>query len=88
MNVSLTAELERWVQARVDDGLYQSASEVVREALRLLVERDRLQAARVEELRRELQLGLAGLDGDAAVAVDDALFERIRREGRGRLSRA
>lgn len=88
MNVSLTAELERWVQARVDDGLYQSASEVVREALRLLVERDRLQAARVEELRRELQLGLAGLDGGAAVAVDDALFERIRREGRGRLSRA
>ena len=36
MNVSLTPELERFVQGRVESGLYNNASEVVREGLRLL----------------------------------------------------
>ena len=37
MNVSLTPELERYIRGKVDSGLYSNASEVVREALRLLV---------------------------------------------------
>ena len=36
MNVTLTPEIENWVQKKVESGLYQSASEVMREALRLL----------------------------------------------------
>ena len=36
MNVSLTPELEKWVQSKVETGLYGSSSEVVRDALRLL----------------------------------------------------
>jgi len=40
MNVSLTPELENFVSAKVDSGRYNSASEVVREALRLLEEHD------------------------------------------------
>ena len=36
MNVSLTKELEAWIQDRIESGLYRSGSEVVREALRLL----------------------------------------------------
>ena len=40
MNVSLTPELEKLVKDRVRGGLYQTASEVVREALRLLKQRD------------------------------------------------
>jgi antitoxin ParD1/3/4 len=46
MNVSLTPDLERFVREKVDSGLYNSASEVVREALRLLVARDEEEAAR------------------------------------------
>lgn len=46
MNVSLTPELERFVRAKVDSGLYNSASEVVREALRLLVARAEEETAR------------------------------------------
>ena len=42
MNISLSPELERFVHRKVATGLYASASEVVREALRLLQERDRL----------------------------------------------
>jgi antitoxin ParD1/3/4 len=40
MNVSLTPELEELVNEKVRSGLYQTASEVVREALRLLKQRD------------------------------------------------
>lgn len=46
MNVSLTPELERFVQEKVHSGRYTSASEVVREALRLLEEHEKVRAAR------------------------------------------
>jgi antitoxin ParD1/3/4 len=53
MNVSLTRELEELVNEKVRSGLYQTASEVVREALRLLKQRD-------DEARRaDQQAGLA-----------------------------
>lgn len=57
-NVSLTPQLDEYVRAKVESGLYASASEVVREALRLLQEQDRLQAIKVEELRKEIRRGL------------------------------
>ena len=49
MNVSLTPQLEELVKRKVESGLYGSASEVMREALRLLDEHDRLRQMRVEE---------------------------------------
>ena len=45
MNVSLTPELEQLVNEKVKSGFYQTASEVVREALRLLSERDSMVAS-------------------------------------------
>ncbi len=51
MNVRLTDELERLVQNKVQSGRCNSASEVVREALRLLEGRDELRALRKEERR-------------------------------------
>jgi antitoxin ParD1/3/4 len=59
MNVNLTPQLEALVRAKVNSGLYTSASEVVREALRLLEEHDRLRALKAEALQREIQRGLA-----------------------------
>ncbi len=58
MNVSLTPELEKWVQAKVESGMYTSASEVTREGLRLLKEQDALKEIRLAELRREIHLGI------------------------------
>jgi antitoxin ParD1/3/4 len=58
MNVNLTPQLEELVRSKVSSGLYTSASEVVREALRLLEEQDRLRQLKVEELRREIRRGL------------------------------
>ena len=54
MNVSLTPQLEDFVKDKVKSGRYSSASEVVREALRMLEERDR----RLVELRKEIAIGL------------------------------
>ena len=53
MNVNLTPQLEEMVRSKVASGLYTSASEVVREALRLMDEQDRLRAARIEQLRED-----------------------------------
>jgi len=59
MNVSLTPDLEELVQKKVQSGRYSSASEVVREALRLLAERDELRQAELEALRASVEQGLA-----------------------------
>lgn len=57
MNISLTPQLEELVKKKVDSGLYGSASEVMREALRLLDERDRLHAVGLEKVRAEIKKG-------------------------------
>jgi antitoxin ParD1/3/4 len=70
MNVNLTTELTELVQLKVRSGRYNSASEVVREALRLLAERDELVELRKQELRKKIAQGLGalrrgeGIDGD------------------------
>ncbi|MCZ2291875.1 MAG: type II toxin-antitoxin system ParD family antitoxin [Burkholderiales bacterium] len=58
MNVNLTPQLEAMVRAKVSSGLYTSASEVVREALRLMEEQDRMRQIKLDELRREVRKGL------------------------------
>jgi len=58
MNINLTPQLERLVRGKVSSGRYTSASEVVREALRLMEEQDRLRAMKLEQLRRDIRAGL------------------------------
>ncbi|MHC5825148.1 MAG: type II toxin-antitoxin system ParD family antitoxin [Nostoc sp.] len=58
MNVSLTLELQKWVQSQGESGMYTSATEVIREGLRLLKEQDTLKEIRLAELRREIQQGI------------------------------
>ena len=67
MNVSLTPELEEFVSTKVNTGRYNSASEVVREALRLLEENDRVRAQQLKEFNQELGNRLAALDGGEKV---------------------
>jgi antitoxin ParD1/3/4 len=62
MNVSLTPELDRFVVGKVESGRYSSASEVVREALRLLEEHDRARNAQISAFDHELGARLASLD--------------------------
>jgi antitoxin ParD1/3/4 len=62
INVSLTPQLEEMVRQKVAGGLYTSASEVVREALRLMEAQDRLQAVKLEQLRQDIQDGIESGD--------------------------
>lgn len=62
MNVSLTPELEQFVHAKVQSGRYLSASEVVREALRLLEERDHLREIQLQTLREKIAIGIEQSD--------------------------
>ena len=86
MNVSLTPELEQYVSGKVESGLYHSASEVVRDGLRLLKEKEELHRARVEELRREVQVGIDQADQGRSKPLTDDLVEGIKARGRGRLA--
>jgi antitoxin ParD1/3/4 len=58
MNIILTPEDETLIDEKIKSGLYQSPSEIVREALQLLKERDRIREFRCEELRKEIQKGI------------------------------
>ena len=58
MNVNLTPQLEELVRAKVATGMYNSASEVVRDALRLMAQHDQAQSIKLEQLHQEIQLGL------------------------------
>ncbi len=75
MNVSLTPELEQFVNFKVKSGLYNSASEVVREGLRLLQQRDELSELKLEALRTEIQKGVddleAGRFSDGRLAMQE-----------------
>jgi antitoxin ParD1/3/4 len=91
MNVSLTPQLEALVQGKVASGLYNSASEVVREALRLLEESDRVRASRLAELRGDVAVGIDQLERGQSTRHDDAslhaLADDIKAKGRKRLAK-
>ncbi len=82
LNVSLTPHLEEFIHQTVSSGRFQSASELVRTALRLLEEREQERLARLQWLRGEIQ---KGLDSGPATPLD---MEEIKRLGRKRMQAA
>jgi antitoxin ParD1/3/4 len=58
ININLTPHLEDIVRHKVTSGLYASASEVIREALRLMEEHDHARAIKLEQLRQDIRDGL------------------------------
>ncbi|MBE9006665.1 type II toxin-antitoxin system ParD family antitoxin [Fortiea sp. LEGE XX443] len=84
MNVSLTPELEKWVQSKVESGMYTSASEVIREGLRLLKEQDALKEIRLAELRREIQQGIDS--GESTPLNMDEIIAKAKQQRQGKES--
>ena len=83
MNVSLTPELDNFVAGKVESGRYNSASEVVREALRLLEEHDRARSAQLAAFNQELGARLASLDRGESVDPNEAR-KRLEQKSRER----
>jgi antitoxin ParD1/3/4 len=83
MNVSLTPELEKFVSDKVEAGRYNSASVVVREALRMLEEHDQNRAMRLGEFNQELGRRLGSLDSGRNVKPAEAR-DRLKRKSEQR----
>ncbi len=89
MNVNLTPELEQLVSQKVSSGLYNSASEVVREALRMMQQRDELRRIQQDELRKEVQKGIDALRAGKFTEYETAedLVNDIEKIGKKRLAK-
>ncbi|MBX3291699.1 MAG: type II toxin-antitoxin system ParD family antitoxin [Acidobacteria bacterium] len=88
MNVSLTPEIEALIESKVKSGMYNSASEVVREGIRLLQQRDEMREAKLNALRAEIQKGIDDLeagryrDGHEVMAeIRERLLQRKQQNG-------
>jgi antitoxin ParD1/3/4 len=81
MNISLTQQLEELVQRKVTTGRYNSASEVIREALRLLEERDQIKDLQLQALRKEISKGIRQADKGDLVSGEQA-FEKLRKRNK------
>jgi antitoxin ParD1/3/4 len=81
MHVSLTPKLEELIREKVESGLYNNASEVVREALRLMQEHDEVRRLKLERLREELAKGEADLAAGRITTLsgDDEIQEFFAR---------
>jgi antitoxin ParD1/3/4 len=89
MNVSLGRKWERFVNKKVSSGDYQTASEVLREGLRLLEEKDlikRISVSSFAELEKRLLEGVASLDRGEEIEGEEA-FSRLRQRIKDRKAR-
>ena len=90
MNISLGAQWEAFIASNVDSGRYLSASEVVREGLRLLQQQEQLRQARLEQLRAEVRKGVHELDRGDYIELDDTGLKShltdVKARGRRRLA--
>jgi antitoxin ParD1/3/4 len=79
-NVNLTEELDRFILAKIESGKYENASEVVRDALRVLEREEREYEAKLAALRAALQEGDASgvFEGDAFASVREELNLPVR----------
>ena len=88
MNISLTSELDRYVNDKVQSGLYHSASEVIREGLRLLKERDGFTNARLVRLGQEIDLATKQIENgqytEYAAGDLPGLIKAVNTKGRQR----
>lgn len=80
MNVSVGERWEKWIGAMLVDGRYGSASEVVREGLRLVEEREQKLAALRETVQTSIEQGGAFTDDEVAEAIEQRLDEWEQRK--------
>jgi len=86
MNISLTKEFESYVSQKVASGLYHSASEVIRDGLRLMKERDDLHQTKLTELRKEIALGVDQADRGQVQPFNEETATRVKARGRSRFA--
>lgn len=84
MNVSLTSEMEKWVHGRLGSGLCTSASEVVREAIRALHEKETRDRSKLASLRDAVKSGILSADQGQLADRDEQVTKNVKEMGRTR----
>jgi antitoxin ParD1/3/4 len=91
MNISLGVQWEEFISTNVQSGRYLSASEVVREGLRLLQEREQLRQLRLDHIRSEITSGTDQLDRDDCAELNEpglkGYLNDVKSRGRQRLAK-
>ncbi|HKM91220.1 MAG TPA: type II toxin-antitoxin system ParD family antitoxin [Candidatus Acidoferrales bacterium] len=83
MNVNLGPTLDKFVVEMLRSGLYQSQSEILREALRLLKEREQAKKAALARLRKEIAIGTQQAERSELLDASE-VFARIREKSKQR----
>lgn len=81
MNVNLSPTFETYIQKQLDEGTYNNASEVIREALRLKMQKDEIYNTRLQALRSAIINGEES--GDAVEFDMQEITNEARKEARG-----
>ena len=81
MNVSLTPELEKLINEKLESGMYTSASEVIRAGLRLLAEQDQLHQVKLDNLKSEIMVGVDQVKSGQTISSKN-VFDKIRSKKR------
>ena len=76
MNVNLSTVFEDYIKQQLDSGMYNNASEVIREALRLKMQQDKVYQAKLEALRQAIDDGLNS--GDSIPLDMSSIIEEAR----------
>jgi antitoxin ParD1/3/4 len=87
MNVSLTPELEQFIQTQIESGKYSSAEEVVTAGIKLLEERERIYKGRFEELKKEIEIGIEAAER-GEVVDGETVFRELREKLQQRRQKA
>lgn len=85
MTIALPSESEELVNAKIQSGQYHSATEVIREGLRLLEEKDALRQIKLNQLRRDIAVAVEAADRGEVAPLD---IEDIIARGKKRLAEA
>lgn len=91
LNVSLTPELQSFVKSKVETGRYETASEVVRDGLRALQDREQMLAGYWDEVREKVREARGAIDRNEVVdgpAFMKSTIQRLKRGSKGRTSAA
>ena len=86
MNISLTPELEKYVSSKVESGMYHTASEVIREGLRLLKEKEELHQRKLSDLRAAIQEGIDQADRGRVSPFNEQTLKEVKARGREKLA--
>lgn len=91
MNINLGTQWETFIDENIKTGRYLSASELIREGLRLLQEKEQLRQLRLQELRKEVDKGLDALDRGKYTELDEngmkRHLENVKVRGRAQLAK-